>query len=180
MRYPLVSLLMLLATISAPCQLEPQRQPDAARSLSTIFRTPAAADSECPVGLFAERRSETRMLSTGDSHRKGPGQGLHLTFSHRDQPQIESVEITVYGVTSKLRVLPAGMASSGEVSKTFQLQRVKGSEGLQHASIWMQSVGSLTRVELTSIAYADGTTWNESKSSRCQVIPSALMLISSK
>lgn len=120
------------------------------------------------------------MLRTGDSRLKDSAHGLRITFNHREGPQIESAEITVYGVTSKLRALPAATSSSDEISKTFQLQRTKGSEGLREASVWMHKVGSLTRVELISITYADGTTWNESKSSRCQAVPSALMLISNK
>jgi hypothetical protein len=180
MRYLPVSLLMLLATLFASGQLEARSQPDAGHPLGTIFRTPVVTNSGCPVGLFAERQSEMRMLRAGDSHPNDSEQGLHITFNHREKPQIESVEVTVYGVTSKLRVLPAGKSYSGEVSKTFQLQRTKGSEGLQDASIWMQKVGSLTRVKLTSITYADGTRWSESTSSQCQAIPSALMLIGSK
>jgi hypothetical protein len=176
-----VSLLMLLATVSyASGQSEPRGQADAAHPLGTIFHVPAATGSGCPVGLSAERRSDTMMLRAGDSRLKDSAQGLHITFNHRDEPQIESAEITVYGVTSKLRVLPAGISSSDEVSKTFELQRTKGSEGLQEASVWMQKVGSLTRVELTSITYADGTTWRRSKSSQCRAVPSALLLISSK
>jgi hypothetical protein len=171
---------MLLSAVSyASAQPEPRGQADAAHPLSTIFQLPAASDG-CPVGLSAERRSDTMMLRTGDTRRGEPAQGLRISFNRREGPQIESAEITVYGTTSKLRALPAATSSSDEISKTFQLQRTQGSDGLQEASIWMHKVGSLTRVELTSITYADGTTWNESKSSRCQAVPSALMLISSK
>ena len=175
-----VSLLMLLATVSYTSgQAEPRGHADAAHPLNTIFQISAASDG-CPVGLSAERRSDTMMLRTGDTRRSEPAHGLRITFNRREGPQIESAEITVYGMTSKLRALPAATSSSDEISKTFQLQRTQGSEGLQEASIWMHKVGSLTRVELTSITYADGTTWTESKSSRCQAVPSALMLISSK
>ena len=175
-----ISLLMLLATVSYTSgQAEPRGHADAAYPLNTIFQVPAESDG-CPVGLSAERRSDMMMLRTGDSRLKDSAHGLRITFNHREGPQIESAEITVYGMTSKLRALPAATSSSDEVSKTFQLQRTKGSEGLQEASIWMHKVGSLTRVELVSITYADGTTWNESKSSRCQAVPSALMLISNK
>jgi hypothetical protein len=175
-----VSLLMLLATVSYTSgQAEPRGQADAAHPLDTIFQIPAASDG-CPVGLSAERRSDTMMLRTDDTRRGEPAHGLRITFNHRAGPQIESAEITVYGMTSKLRALPAATSSSDEISKTFQLQRTQGSEGLQEASIWMHKVGSLTRVELISITYADGTTWSESKSSQCRAVPSAVMLISSK
>jgi hypothetical protein len=161
-------------------QLEPISQTGAARPLDTIFRVPAETASGCPVSLSAERRSDMMMLRTGDSRLKNSAQGLRITFNHRDEPQIESAEITVYGLTSKLRVLPASTSSSDEVSKTFELRRTKGSEGLQEASVWMHKVGSLTRVELISITYADGTTWRKSQSSQCQAVPSALLLIRGK
>jgi hypothetical protein len=175
-----VSLLMLLATVSSTSgQADPRGQVDAAHPLSTTFQIPAASDG-CPIGLSAERRSDMLMLRADDSRQSEPAQGLHITFNHREEPQIESVEITVYGATSKLRALPAATSSSDEISKTFQLQRTQGSEGLQEASIWMHKVGSLTRVELTSITYADGTTWSELKSSQCRAVPSNLMLINNK
>lgn len=175
-----VSLLMLLATVSyISGQAEPRGQADAAHPLSTIFQIPAESNG-CPVGLSAERRSDTMIVRTGDTRLGEPAHGLRITFNRREGPQIESAEIMVYGMTSKLRALPASTSSSDEVSKTFQLRRIQGSEGLQEASIWMHKVGSLTRVELISITYADGTTWNQSKSSQCQAVPNALMLISSK
>jgi hypothetical protein len=172
-----VSLLMLLATFAASAQLESRSHPDADHPINTIFRAPAVNDSGCPVGLFVERQSETRMFRAGDSYQRDPGQGLHMTFSRRDGPQIESVDVTVYGETSTLHALPAAMRSPGEVSKTFHLQRSKEVAGLEDASVSMQKVGSLTRLELTSITYADGTTWNESKSSHCQAVPSLLLPI---
>jgi hypothetical protein len=177
-----VSLLMLLTTACcASGQSEPRGQANTVHSLGTVFQIPATTDSGCPVGLIAERRSDMMMLRAEDTRRDGPAQGLYLIFNHRDQPQIESAEITVYGMSSKSRILPAGTPSlSDEVSKTFKLQSTKGGEGLQDTSVWMHRVGSLSWVELTSIAYADGTTWNKSKSSQCQAVPSALLLISSR
>jgi hypothetical protein len=175
-----VSLLILLAAASyASGQPEPRSQTDRAHPPSTIFQIPAESDG-CPVGLSAERRSDTMMLRTGDTRRDEPALGLRITFNRREGSQIESAEITVYGTTSKLLALPAATSLSDEVSKTFQLRRTQGSEGLQEASIWMHKVGSLTRVELTSITYADGTTWSESKATQCDAVPSALMLISNK
>jgi hypothetical protein len=177
-----ISLLIIFATACyASGQSEPRNQSDTAHSLGTVFQLPAATDGGCPVGLIAERRSDMMMLRTGDTRRNSSAHGLHITFDRRNQPQIESVEITVYGITSKSRILPAATSSSNdEVSKAFKLQRTKGSEGLQDGLVWMHKVGSLTRVELTSITYADGTTWSKSKSSQCHAVPSALLLISSK
>ena len=109
----------------------------------------------------------------------GPAQGLHISLIHFVTPKIESAEITVYGVTTRANVLPVGVASN-EISKTFTLHPGEGSEGAQEATVWMYQVGALTRVELNSLTYADGSVWHESDGSKCRAVPSLFLLVGAK
>jgi hypothetical protein len=118
-------------------------------------------------------------MTAGDARQAGPAQGLHLMLDHLAAPAIDSIEITVYGVSSKARVLPAHEPSP-DVSKTFELRRETGSNSLSDADVWMHNVGSLSRVDLISIHYADGTTWNATENLKCRAIPSNLLLVGSK
>jgi hypothetical protein len=136
-------------------------------------------NSGCPVGFFASRQATGQIMTAGDARQAGPAQGLHLTLNHLTAPAIESIEITVYGVSSKARVLPAGPTPE-DVSKTFELQRTAGSNSLSDADVWMHNVGSLSRVDLISIHYADGTAWHATESLKCRAIPSNFLRIATR
>jgi hypothetical protein len=133
-------------------------------------------NSGCPVGFSASRQATGQIMTAGDARQAGPAQGLHLILNRLTQPAIESIEITVYGISSKARVLPAGPLPE-DVSKTFELRRSAGSNSLSDADVWMHNVGSLSRVDLISVHYADGTAWHATENLKCRAIPSNFLLI---
>jgi len=136
-------------------------------------------NSGCPIGFFASRQATGQIMSAGDAKQAGPAQGLHLMLNHLTEPAIESIEITVYGVSSKARVLPAGPPAD-DVSKTFQLHRTSDNTSLSDADVWMHNVGSLSRVDLISIHYVDGSTWHTTENLKCRAVPSNFLRIASK
>jgi hypothetical protein len=185
MRRLTVSLLLTSAFTFAQTSIHP---PDVSKNLPvpkfTIGQRFAnyrglPANSECPVGFFASRQATGQIMSAGDAKQAGPAQGLHLMLNHLTEPAIESIEITVYGVSSKARVLPAGPTPE-DVSKTFELRRSAGSTSLSDADVWMHNVGSLSSVDLISITYADGTTWHATENLKCRAIPSNFLLVGRK
>jgi hypothetical protein len=133
----------------------------------------------CPIGFSASRRATGHAMTASDARQAGPGQGLHLTLNHLTQPAIESIQITVYGVSSKGRVLPAGPLPE-DISKTFELRRSAGSNTLTDADVWMHNVGTLSRVDLISVHYADGTTWHTTENLKCRAIPSNFVLVTKR
>jgi hypothetical protein len=108
-----------------------------------------------------------------------PAQGLHISLMHLSS-RIESTEITVYGVTSRASIVPVGGTASNEVSKTFVLHPGVVSKESQEATVWMRDVGALTRVELKSLTYVDGSGWRESEGSRCRAVPSLFVPVGTK
>jgi hypothetical protein len=133
----------------------------------------------CPVGFSASRQGIGHAMSAADARQASPAQGLHLMLDRLTQPAIDSIEITVYGVSSKARVLPAG-PPPGDISKTFELRRSAGSNSLSDADVWLHNAGSLSHVDLISIHYADGTTWHTTENLKCRAVPSNFLLIGAK
>jgi hypothetical protein len=135
----------------------------------------------CPVGFTANRQSNGQIITTGDAKPSGPAQGLHLTLHHRSStPDIESIEVTVYGTSQKGLYLPVGTPATDSVSKTFELHRTSDDTSLSDADVWMHLVGSLRWADLISITYADGTTWNATENFKCRAIPSNFLLVGTR
>ncbi len=170
MRRLSASLLIILASASTFAQVSP-----------TTFTLRSSDSAGCPVGFFASRQATGQIMSAGDTRQTNPAQGLHLKLNHlMPAPAIESIEVTVYGTSPRARVLPLAQKASDTVSKTFELRRTGDNTSLTDADVWMHQVGSLTSVDLISIAYADGTTWRATANLRCRAVPSNYLLVGSK
>jgi hypothetical protein len=178
-----VSLLLFVASAFTFGQQAPKSSPgpEAVPPIATTFPSNASTVDGCPVGLFVERRSDLVTRLAEDGRPTGPAQGLHIRLIHFFA-RIESAEITVYGVTSRASILPVGVAASAsnEISKTFVLHPGEGRKGRQEATVWMEQAGVLTRVELNSLTYADGSVWHESEGSRCRAVPSLFLPVGAK
>jgi hypothetical protein len=187
MRSLSTTLLLLVATSAsaqAPPILEtlPTTTFTSGQTLATTARLPE--NFGCPVGFSATRQGTGKMMSAGAAKQHGPAQGLHLELQHSNTPAIESIEVTVYASSPKQGILLLNSESSAKpadtISKTFELQRKAASSSLSEADVWMHNVGSLTKVDLNVIAYADGSTWHATEDFKCRVIPSNFMLVGSK
>jgi hypothetical protein len=147
-----------------------------AHSETTVLAGPPSS-AGCPVGFSAERRAsgEVRYAKDGSASR---GQGLELQFNPPADPKkILKANVTVHGVSGEARVVPAGDASGNDVAEIFQLGAGVGEDGLRRSSIWTQRVGTVRWVDLTEVAYADGSVWRASAGGRCRVEPSNFLLI---
>jgi hypothetical protein len=181
------SLLFLAGTLTlaqSPGSSQPAmgNSPAAASSPgeSVIFYAQSPDNLGCPIGFFASRQGTPQTAFARDRGQAGPAQGLHLTLNHRKAPAIESIEVKVYGTSPKTHFLPAGSRSPDTVSKTFELYRLPGSDSLSEADVWMHKTGSLRWVDLISITYANGTTWQVAGDFRCRAVPSNFVLVGSK
>jgi hypothetical protein len=161
------------------------QSPAVPRTNSSVVLRSIPMGTECPIGFRASRQATPQILSAGDTQKNTPALGLHLTLDRQTAPAIESVEITVYGVSPKGQVLPtnqwaADTDTQDVISKSFQLQRSSGTETLNNADIWMHQVGALRWVDLNEVRYTDGTNWRPSGSAKCRAIPSNMVLVGQK
>jgi hypothetical protein len=135
----------------------------------------------CPVGFTANRQAPVQIMSADDARRSGPTQGLHLTLHNlKNMPAIESIEVTVYGISQKGLVLPVGTSSTDTVSKTFEFHRTSDDTSLSDADVAMHLAGSLSWVDLISITYANGNTWHATANFQCRAIPSNFLLVGTR
>ena len=189
MRRLSVSLLILLAGTFTFAQTS-SNPPDVSKNLpipkfttGQVFANYRRLPSNfgCPVGFAANRQAPFQIMSAEDARRSGPTQGLHLTLQNlKNMPDIESIEVTVYGTSQEGLVLPVGRPSTRTVSKTFELYRAAYDTTLSDADVSMRLAGSLSRADLISITYADGTTWHATANFQCRAIPSNFLLVGSK
>ena len=139
------------------------------------------ANFGCPVGFAANRKAPVQIMSADDARRSGPTQGLHLKLQNlKNMPDIESIEVTVYGISQKGLMLPVGSPFTDTISKTFKLHRTADDTTLSDADVSMRLAGSLNRADLISITYADGTSWHATPNFQCHAVPSNLLLVGSK
>ncbi len=130
----------------------------------------------CPVDLFVERRSPTEMVNVAHSNRVGNSQRILLTFVPLAGLDIKHVTLTVHALSTKPQILPADAAPPSGIDRTFRFSGPADSP-LLHKDLWIDGVGAISSVDLTSITYADGSTWHQSQDSRCSAVPNKLLLI---
>jgi hypothetical protein len=175
---------LLLLPVTALLAQSPAA-PHTNSNTSSVVLKSIPVGTECPIGFRANRQASAQVLAASDPQKSTPALGLHLTLDHQTAPAIESIEITVYGVSPKGQVLPTNQWTADTdtrdiISKSFQLQRSAGSETLNNADIWMHQVGALRWVDLNEVRYTDGTSWRPSGSAKCRAVPSNLVLVGQK
>ncbi len=115
---------ILFALLTASVAQSPAGQ------IPATFPIPAT-NFGCPVGFAANRQPGIgQAMSAADQKQPGPAQGLHLTLSRPSMGDIQSIDVTVYATSTKLRALPLDSQSDDTISKTFTLTREAGTSSL--------------------------------------------------
>ena len=158
------------------------QSPAAPRTNSSVVLRSIPMGTQCPIGFRANRQASPQILSAGDIQKNTPALGLHLTLDHQTAPAIESVEITVYGVSPRGRIVPTDFKTADAntrdtVSKSFLLERSANDKTLSNADVWMHQVGALRWVDLNEVRYTNGTIWRPSGSEKCRAVPSNVILV---
>lgn len=128
--------------------------------------------SGCPIAFWAEREGSLGLRETRNAN-LNPRPGLDLSFG-TGQREVVEADITVYGWSRELRIIPA--AYPPQTSESFVLNGTNAAP-LAQEIIWMKRLGVVNSVELTHIVFSDGTTWTHSGDLHCTVVPSKLVLV---
>jgi hypothetical protein len=144
-------------------------------SPTVLFLSPGSTG--CPIGLTAERRSAPVINTIGNAPPSPPTQRLHLRFVSYAARNIEQVTVIVHGLSGRSRIIPADSASSSDVEETFHLTRSAEASSLTASYLWPQNIRTTQWIELTSVDYADGSTWRASREAQCTVTPSNFVLV---
>ena len=162
-------LILVMASVGALAQANGHIGP-------TVFMGPPVSTG-CPVGFSAERQAAGVVRYAKGDQTQTHGQGLELKFDSRnDTRKIVKVNITVHGLDGSARVIPASEKSSDDLAELFELTAA-GDNSLRHSNIWTQRMSTIRWVDLTEVAYADGSVWLASASGRCRIEPSGFLLV---
>lgn len=157
------------------------RSPQATPS---VLVPPRTAGADCPVGLKVNHgpsvlKRDTKYGPFAPPAPKVQEQRIELTMTNPSAKEIVSAQITVYGFRDKWRAIPLARGNATpDLRKTVNVAlNVKGND---HASsdLSLSRFTSVAYVNLDSLTYADGATWNASSPAACSVTPELLMLVS--
>lgn len=181
MRLSPVFLSILLSSVLASFgqsvpQSAVQPQAEAGKQVSVRFEqmqlhSMTVAFHRCPIAFTAEREGSLGLRETRNPIPYS-GPGLDLGFG--TQRRIVEADITVYGWSNQLRMVPA--AYPPETSESFVLKGTNDAPIMQ-SLVWMKRLGVVNSVELTRVLFSDGGTWTQSGDMHCTVVPSKLVLV---
>lgn len=142
----------------------------------------------CRVGLRAQRGTGTGMLVARGSRdhvpTTGVAQQLHMTFSNRMPTNVVGLTLTAHGLTATSRLTPtvhsAAAFPSGTITRTVHLDLTLYPGANVSANLTLEAFTSVSRIDVDSIDYADGSSWRASAQQICHITPDGLMLVSSR
>jgi hypothetical protein len=178
----LAAAVIALAPIVAPAQI---LATDSTR-MTTVYRIPNSTG--CPVGLRAQRQVTpgTVIVKNGREDQRAREnkftQRLRMTLTNPNWREVVGIQITAHGFSAKARVVPTVSAQSdaSELKKTIDLKLNVGYN--QHAitDLMLDAFTSVSRIDLDSVDYADGSSWHSSAGQTCHIAPDGIMLVSSR
>jgi hypothetical protein len=74
----------------------------------------------------------------------------------------------------------ASGSSDGTITRTLHLNLTLDPNANASADLTLKSFTSVTRIDLDTIDYADGSSWKSSTAQACRIAPDGLMLIGSR
>lgn len=155
---------------------------------SSTFTAPNA----CPVSMQASHLSDGSMIRTGPAqpqgaHPKDVGQRLHLTLFSPDQRAIASAVVKVRGWTARSRMERASTGPNpsvgpnrGQTMRTLTVRFTAGENRSATADLWAPGLTAVSSIELWSVAFTDGSSWEPANGSACRVSPDPIMPITGK
>ena len=172
-RLTLLSFSLLFGSIALSAQTTDQNK------TQTVIVAVRPENGACPVSVHAKQAGGGEMQRVDRAHPKGVGQGVHLILTNRDSRQIVGAKVTVRGLTAKNRVVNtlSTQDDSSDAAKTLNLTFPAGSGNESSTDIWVPGLTAIQSIDLNSLAYADGSTWQLSAGMTCRTIPDAFMLV---
>jgi hypothetical protein len=175
-------------TYKVPLQMQKAEGDDnfklSADTMASFLRqtVPPSPDS-CPVSLRARRQGSVMMHYAGEQPQdRTPAQRLEVTVHNSQARNVVSMGLRIYGYDGSLRMMPADtiQKNSHELSRRIELDL--SVLGRRHASteLTMRQFGTVSRIDVETIEFADGTSWRSSEPGACSFTPDLYMLVSSR
>jgi hypothetical protein len=156
---------------------------------STLAIVTLREGHNCPIYMRAQQRSGEDLLRTSQSGGTpevkpvGPTQRIHLILGNMaNSANITQVEVTVQGTSGKNRTVQTMLTPDGvsDVAKAFNLPVNIGKDEGASTNLTLHGFTSVQSINLESVTYADGSTWNPSATRTCSIAPDPLVLVSGR
>jgi hypothetical protein len=143
----------------------------------------------CPVSLRAQHLADFGMVRTGNTHREGVGQRLHMALTDNRASKIVRATVTVHGYSNKARLTESAMGSGGsDAALTVTVPFYSAPPGAPSGSpselaagdVWVAGMTAVATVDLDSVTYADGSVWKFAGQAACRFTPDPLMLVAGR
>jgi hypothetical protein len=138
----------------------------------------------CPIDLRATHGTLFMPKKTdfGPSPAPSPApqeQTLHLTVTNHSPQKIVTAQLTIHGFSNKWRDVPLLNATAAPdlVKKVEVVLNVKAN-AQSSSDLSLSRFTSIAAIDLDSVTYADGSSWQSSSPAACSVAPDPMMLIS--
>ena len=167
---PAIFLLGSLAGIAQSSSPRPAAAPMDQSGASAVLRIPPPSADNCPLRIQVTQGGIPRLIYIKTAPPEGTAVGLGISVRNSRSVGIVTVQIIVRGYTRT-------HASSADVSnstprlaaKSFVLPLKAAPGGTASTELWVKGFVSVTSVELTGVAYADGSAWHATKNRRCRI-----------
>lgn len=174
----LCSIAVVLGSMMSPAQSSGQK-------LSTTITTVVPASSNCPVDFSAQKGfSAGQFQNVPDKNQQasGPSQPIQLTLNNSTYSKIIGVRVTAYGLNAKGQVTPADAVAdtSSAMQKSFDLKLTIDPKSTGSVDLMLSGFTAVAYLNVDSIRYAGGSTWQPSAQQTCHVIPNGTMLIGNR
>ena len=138
----------------------------------------------CPVDMSAQKGLSGQFLQVpvNGQQNPGPSQNLQLNLTNSSYAEIVGVRVTAFGLNAKGQVTPANatIADSSAIQKSFDLNLKVNPKSTGSVELVLTGFTSVTYLNVDSIQYAGGSTWQPTAQRTCHVVPDSTMLISSR
>ena len=154
-------------------------QPASSMAFRSTEQSAHFSGANCPVGLRAQRQGAGNVVVVDGSNRFVSSPRVHLQFDNWQPNTIVAVSVTVHGYDAKARITPVGSEDSSELRKTVELNLNVATGKTAGADLTLHPLATVSRVDLESVEYADGSRWSSSDGKTCHVVPDLFMLVAS-
>jgi hypothetical protein len=157
---------------------------------NAVLTVPRAPEATCPIGMQARHGAGVPVSMNAGPSMNGShitpnspaltharAQKIHLTLTNLLSREIVSAQFVVHGYSNKGRAMNlANLSPEPDLAKTVDV--VLDVKGKSEASsdLSLSRFTAVTSIDLSSITYADGNTWQTPSAEACSVTPDLIML----
>jgi hypothetical protein len=177
-----IGILPLAIVLATPCIIAQDLVLHPSPNVVTSGRlSQLKSGADCPVGLRVNHGSSFPARKTVGPFAAPPApvqeQRIQLTMTNLSLQEIVKAQITVHGLSDKWRYVPLPEAPAPDLTKRVEV--ALDVRGNSHASsdLSLSRFASVSSVDLNSLTYANGATWEASSSTACRVVPDPFMLV---